>query len=145
LGKETILQCEISASPQALVSWKKGEAVFPTNDYHRITSEIYDKDIYTTVLLLRIQNLTWSDFGEYICEASNVLGRDQESMQLFRKCNQVLLNSMTFFSFLFNNFQFQHSHCLQTLSIQALSSNFINIAIVFKLHQHNHYLQISLT
>ncbi|XP_048734566.2 limbic system-associated membrane protein-like isoform X2 [Ostrea edulis] len=82
LGKDTILQCEISASPQAIVNWRKGHDVFTANNYHRITSEIYEKDIHTTVLHLRIQNLTWSDFGEYICEASNVLGKDLESMQL---------------------------------------------------------------
>ncbi|XP_062574505.1 protein amalgam-like, partial [Saccostrea cucullata] len=83
LGKETILQCEISASPQAIVNWRKGEDVFTANSFHRITSEIYEKDIYTTILLLRIQNLTWNDFGEYVCEASNILGRDLERMQLF--------------------------------------------------------------
>ena len=84
-GKETILQCEISASPQAIVNWRKGEHVFSANNYQRITPEIYKKDIYTTVLLLRIQNLTWSDFGEYVCEASNSLGRDLETMHLYRK------------------------------------------------------------
>ncbi|XP_061192075.1 limbic system-associated membrane protein-like [Saccostrea echinata] len=83
LGKETILQCEISASPQAIVNWRKGGNVFTANSFHRITSEIYEKDYYTTVLRLRIQNLTWNDFGEYICEASNILGRDLERMQLF--------------------------------------------------------------
>nr|XP_022334832.1 limbic system-associated membrane protein-like isoform X1 [Crassostrea virginica] len=82
-GKETILQCEISASPQAIVNWRKGEHVFSANNYQRITPEIYKKDIYTTVLLLRIQNLTWSDFGEYVCEASNSLGRDLETMHLY--------------------------------------------------------------
>lgn len=81
-GKETILQCEISASPQAIVNWRKGDHIFTANSYRGITPEIYDKNIYITVLQLRIQNITWSDFGEYICEASNRLGKDQETMQL---------------------------------------------------------------
>lgn len=84
-GKETILQCEISASPQAIVNWRKGDHIFTANSYRGITPEIYDKNIYITVLQLRIQNITWSDFGEYICEASNRLGKDQETMQLIRK------------------------------------------------------------
>lgn len=82
LRKETIIQCEISASPQAIVNWRKGDHIFTANSYQRITPEIYEKNIYVTVLRLRIQNLTWSDFGEYICEASNRLGKDQEMMQL---------------------------------------------------------------
>lgn len=85
LRKETIIQCEISASPQAIVNWIKGDHIFTANSYQRITPEIYEKNIYVTVLRLRIQNLTWSDFGEYICEASNRLGKDQEMMQLIRK------------------------------------------------------------
>lgn len=85
LRKETIIQCEISASPQAIVNWRKGDHIFTANSYQRITPEIYEKNIYVTVLRLRIQNLTWSDFGEYICEASNRLGKDQEMMQLIRK------------------------------------------------------------
>ena len=109
-GKETILQCEISASPQAIVNWRKGEHVFSANNYQRITPEIYKKDIYTTVLLLRIQNLTWSDFGEYVCEASNSLGRDLETMHLYRKYHwriQISKRGLGFFLC-----PFTHTQCV---------------------------------
>lgn len=82
LEKETILQCEISASPQAIVNWRKGDHIFTANSYRRITTDIYEKDNYITVLRLIFQKLTMSDFGDYICEASNRLGKDQETMQL---------------------------------------------------------------
>ena len=33
---------------------------------------------------LRIANLTEADYGEYVCESVNELGRDRKSMQLLR-------------------------------------------------------------
>ena len=81
LGKETILTCMISASPQAVGVWhKNGQKI--ESDW-KIRSEIYIESPHTVSLDLKIMNLEEKDFGFYTCEASNELGGDSERMLLY--------------------------------------------------------------
>ena len=50
---------------------------------HRV--EIYYEGDHTITLSLRIRDLTEHDFGHYTCVASNLLGRDSETMILYGK------------------------------------------------------------
>ena len=80
-GKETILECIITAYPQAVNYWEKdGRRITSTSKY-RI--EAYDEGDNTLVLSLRMNDLDAADFGEYRCVASNALGKDDEAMQLY--------------------------------------------------------------
>ena len=96
IGKETILNCVISASPQAEVYWKKGNKKMDTQ-YGKSRSEIYKDSTHTLTLSLQIIDIQKEDFGNYTCEASNKLGRDSESMILFGKIS-LFLNCFIIYS-----------------------------------------------
>ncbi|CAL1529683.1 unnamed protein product [Lymnaea stagnalis] len=82
LGKETILECNIFAHPQALTSWTKGGKVLNKSDKYDI--EVYKNEMENSVTLaLKIRDLTESDFGRYECTGSNFLGEDKEDMILY--------------------------------------------------------------
>jgi len=81
LERETILECIITAYPQAVNYWQK--------DGHQVTSsakyrvDAYDEEDNTVVLSLRIHDIEQADYGEYTCVAANALGRDQQTMYLY--------------------------------------------------------------
>ncbi|XP_056022850.1 opioid-binding protein/cell adhesion molecule-like isoform X9 [Ostrea edulis] len=80
LGKETILECKVTAFPQAVSVWRF-ENVFLANSLkHRI--DIYKDKGHTIILSVRIMNITKEDFGQYSCFASNEFGEDEETMTL---------------------------------------------------------------
>lgn len=80
-GKETILDCLITANPHAYSVWKyKGKGLENSGKYGITVFE--EKDRYTKTLSLRIGNLEDSDFGNYTCFAENALGSDQVTMIL---------------------------------------------------------------
>lgn len=83
IGKETILTCMISASPQAVGIWLlQGK---PIEASWKIRTEVYEESPHTVSLNLRIMNLEDTDFGFYTCEASNRLGGDSERMLLYEE------------------------------------------------------------
>ncbi|KAL5004685.1 hypothetical protein ScPMuIL_018141 [Solemya velum] len=80
-GKETILECIITASPQALTSWRhKREVLKPGGSKYRI--EIYKESRHTVIHSVSLPALEEGDFGDYTCEASNALGKDSKTMKL---------------------------------------------------------------
>ncbi|GAB1606111.1 opioid-binding protein/cell adhesion molecule homolog, partial [Argonauta hians] len=80
-GKETILDCTITAVPLGGMAWERNGRVLKKSRKYRI--EPYDESGNSYTLSIRILDLDESDFGEYTCVASNVLGKDQESMILY--------------------------------------------------------------
>lgn len=83
LGRETILECVISASQPASYYWEKDGHKFlrgPT-DRHRL--EAFDVGDHNLVLSLMISDVQRSDFGQYDCHASNRLGATRKSMHLY--------------------------------------------------------------
>ena len=89
LGRETILECIITAFPQAVTYWEKGGRQVTSSLKHRI--EAYDEGDNTLVLSLRINDLEDSDYGEYKCIASNSLGKDAEVMFLYGIHPQIFI------------------------------------------------------
>ncbi|KAK7491740.1 hypothetical protein BaRGS_00016996, partial [Batillaria attramentaria] len=82
VGKETILECLITANPQAVSKWTKdGGELKTTGRKYRV--EIYSEAENSITLSLRILNVEKEDFGKYTCEASSIMGRDTETMVLF--------------------------------------------------------------
>jgi Immunoglobulin domain len=84
-GRETILECAITAYPQAVNYWEKDGRRIVSSMKHRI--EAYDEGEHTVTLSLRIQINDASDYGEYRCIASNLLGRDNGTMILYGTAN----------------------------------------------------------
>ncbi|KAJ8304910.1 hypothetical protein KUTeg_018493, partial [Tegillarca granosa] len=82
-GKDTILECEITAEPQAISLWKReGRLLYPDDIKYRI-------DVYTdhpkVTLSLSIRDIRREDYGVYTCYAENKLGKDKEDMVLYGK------------------------------------------------------------
>jgi len=84
-GRETILECAITAFPHAVNYWEKDGRRITSSMKHRI--EAYDEGDHTLTLSLRININDDGDFGEYRCIASNSLGHDERSMTLYGKTN----------------------------------------------------------
>ncbi|XP_025077877.1 opioid-binding protein/cell adhesion molecule homolog isoform X2 [Pomacea canaliculata] len=84
LGKETILECIVTANPQSVSRWlKDGEEVKTDGSNYHV--EVYNEhqEAYTIVLSFRIMAISEQDFGQYTCEASSPMGKDAETMVLF--------------------------------------------------------------
>lgn len=80
LGRETILECQIVAFPQAVIYWAKDGRRITSSVKHRI--EAYDEGDHRLTLSLRIHVQDQTDYGEYLCHAANSLGTDQKFMYL---------------------------------------------------------------
>ncbi|KAJ8304088.1 hypothetical protein KUTeg_017671, partial [Tegillarca granosa] len=82
--KETILGCNISASPLATAIWRRGKQRQPiSNKSYKYRIDLYEDGPHTHSLNLRIMDIQDEDFGEYFCEATNNLGIDSERMVLY--------------------------------------------------------------
>ena len=81
--RETILECVITAFPQAVNYWEKnGRRLSGTaSSKHRV--EVYDETQHRLTLSLRVHVADDDDFGEYMCVASNSLGKVQKVMTLY--------------------------------------------------------------
>ncbi|XP_076444133.1 limbic system-associated membrane protein-like isoform X2 [Babylonia areolata] len=81
-GRETILECTVTAFPEAKISWmRRGSKVETLSQKYRL--ETYDEDRNVITLSLRIFSIERHDYGKYTCVASNDLGEDSESMILY--------------------------------------------------------------
>jgi neuronal growth regulator 1 len=82
-GKETIIDCKITANPQGYIVWQRQGREITNSHKYGIT--VYEEDRYTTTLSLRIARLNEDDFGKYKCHAQNKYGTDTEDMMLYGK------------------------------------------------------------
>jgi hypothetical protein len=80
-GRDTILECRITAFPQATNHWEKSGRRIMSSMRHTI--DAYDDGDNWLTLSLRINDIEAKDYGEYHCVASNALGSDRDSIQLF--------------------------------------------------------------
>lgn len=81
-GRETILECTITAFPLAQTAWEKEGRRLGNSNRHRIES--YDEGDHTTTLSLRISDIEQEDYGEYKCIAENRLGIEYQTMNLYQ-------------------------------------------------------------
>ena len=89
VGKDTILECMITAFPHAVNYWEKDNKRIPSSTKHRI--EAYDEGDHTITLSLRIHNIEMKDYGEYKCVGANSLGEDEEAMHLYSMSDELFL------------------------------------------------------
>ncbi|XP_031625515.1 protein amalgam-like [Contarinia nasturtii] len=75
VGHEAQLICVVHAEPQAHVIWYKETTQIGTTEQ---LSQQSRGNRHT----LTIRNVTYNDFGNYTCQASNSLGKDRASLQL---------------------------------------------------------------
>jgi len=80
-GRETILECRITAYPHAVNYWQKDGRRIVSSSKHRI--EAYDEGEHRLTLSLRIVDIDAEDYGQYDCIAANALGTDQQTIHLF--------------------------------------------------------------
>ncbi|XP_071168299.1 limbic system-associated membrane protein-like isoform X8 [Mytilus edulis] len=79
-GRETILECQITAFPNNYNVWRFKGKDLKTTTKHRI--EIYNDGNHRMTLSLRVMDITYADYGNYTCVAQNKLGTDEEIMIL---------------------------------------------------------------
>jgi len=94
-GRETILECRITAFPHAVNYWQKDGRRIVSSTKHRI--EAYDdgdnrltlslrshqQPASLLTLSLRIVDIDADDYGRYDCVAANALGTDTQTIHLF--------------------------------------------------------------
>ena len=81
-GKETILDCVISAKPQAVSEWRRNGISLHKGDKYDI--DVFKNEFDSSLTLsLRIKRLVESDYGTYVCIGSNYLGKDDKEMRLY--------------------------------------------------------------
>ncbi|XP_059147293.1 lachesin-like [Physella acuta] len=81
LGKETIVECHVSAHPQSETSWRKGGRILSKGEKYDIQVFVSEEE-NTVILALRIRDITPDDFGHYDCVASNAIGSDKDTFIL---------------------------------------------------------------
>ncbi|KAK3604504.1 hypothetical protein CHS0354_001186 [Potamilus streckersoni] len=80
-GKSVFLDCIVKAEPHGTVRWTKNDLPLPDEKWKYGTT-MFDGDDDMITLQLRITLLEKSDFGFYTCEASNIMGKSQVTMDL---------------------------------------------------------------
>ncbi|KAL3867262.1 hypothetical protein ACJMK2_044476 [Sinanodonta woodiana] len=80
-GKSVFLDCIVEAEPHGTVRWTKNDLPLPDEKW-KYSTMMFDGDGDVITLQLRITTLDESDFGFYTCEASNIIGKGQATMEL---------------------------------------------------------------
>ncbi|RUS78485.1 hypothetical protein EGW08_013773, partial [Elysia chlorotica] len=83
LSRPTILECIISAYPHNVNRWRFNGS-FISQSADRYSIELYKDGENQVTLTLRINSIRESDYGRYECYASNLLGEDSETMELYK-------------------------------------------------------------
>ncbi|XP_048735487.1 limbic system-associated membrane protein-like isoform X2 [Ostrea edulis] len=82
IGRETMLQCNVSASPLGVHGWRFGKREFDQPSGENYRTEMFKDDKMRLILLLRILSVGKEDFGNYTCEAKNNYGHSEKTMLL---------------------------------------------------------------
>ncbi len=85
LGKDTLLECIITANPMTTIFWEKdGQRI---KDDEKYSIHIWDIGGYTKTMGAFVTHLVLDDYGMYKCVAENDLGRAEDTMSLYGKCS----------------------------------------------------------
>ncbi|KAL3867516.1 hypothetical protein ACJMK2_044713 [Sinanodonta woodiana] len=97
IGKETVLECLVTAFPHATIQWMKGNVsiINPPYSSWKYRTEVFNDQSHTVTLQLRIIHLEKADFGYYTCEASNKLGHDSRDMLLYEYHDPTIRRTST--------------------------------------------------
>ena len=81
LGKDTLLECLIQASPFEELYWvRDGERIQDSAKYQLYVWEVTG---YTRNLAVLVTGLTAEDYGEYTCVAENEFGYAEDTMNIY--------------------------------------------------------------
>ena len=80
-GKDTLLECIVTANPHTTLYWAKGGRRLENSIKYKI--HIWEVGQYTKNLGIFIYDLVQADYGEYACVASNQHGRDEATVHLY--------------------------------------------------------------
>ena len=80
-GRETILECSMTANPKASYTWEKDGHRIASSTKYQIQPYEYEED--TVILSLRITITNDSDYGEYKCVGKNKIGEDTGITELY--------------------------------------------------------------
>ncbi|KAH3730023.1 hypothetical protein DPMN_056001 [Dreissena polymorpha] len=83
VGRETLLECRVAASPHANIYWTRERQDLPLHKTNKYVTNVYNDGEHEKTLSLNIIDITKEDFGSYTCHASNRLGQDSETMFLY--------------------------------------------------------------
>lgn len=83
VGKETILNCEVTSNPSMYSAWTRNGITIQNSDKFKI--DIYEDYKNTMTLSMKISDIQKPDFGVYRCEAQNEFGRDFKDFFLYGK------------------------------------------------------------
>lgn len=89
-GKDTILECMVTAFPHGITIWKRNGEKIVTGTKYRV--EAYDEGENMITLSLRIRSVDEYDYGNYVCVAENKLGKDRDTMLLYGKKTEFNLS-----------------------------------------------------
>lgn len=81
VGKETILNCEVTSNPSMYSAWTRDGITIQNSDKFKI--DIYEDYKNTMTLSMKISDIQKPDFGVYRCEAQNEFGRDFKDFFLY--------------------------------------------------------------
>ncbi|XP_013408239.1 cell adhesion molecule 2 [Lingula anatina] len=85
VGKDTILECLVTAKPLSIIYWMyKGKETQTSSKYSVV---IYNEGRDAIGLSLRIHDLTEEDFGEYTCIAKNHFGSVKGSLTVYENAD----------------------------------------------------------
>ncbi|XP_059175322.1 lachesin-like isoform X2 [Physella acuta] len=82
IGKDTILECFVNGYPQATAAWKFGSKQLSTSNKYKLELDYAVEDESKLTLTVTIKDIEPSDFGEYVCFASNDMGEASDVMHL---------------------------------------------------------------
>ncbi|CAH2040611.1 unnamed protein product, partial [Iphiclides podalirius] len=86
IGSDVQLQCYIEASPKAMNSWYREDALVSDklfeNPKLRISESVVNE--YSLWMNLTIKSLAPKDFGTYVCASVNALGKMENQVSLHR-------------------------------------------------------------
>lgn len=88
VGFEAYLVCMVHAEPPPHVVWYK-------DDIQLGTTEFYSQQVQKNRYNLIIRNVTFSDFGNYTCQAGNKFGKDRATLKLTGIPSTCIFDSST--------------------------------------------------
>ncbi|ELT99838.1 hypothetical protein CAPTEDRAFT_226925 [Capitella teleta] len=81
LGKDTLLECIVQSSPHETALWQRdGVPLVDGTKYQLSTWDVGDHKVHVAAV---VKSLEISDYGEYVCVASNRFGSTNDSMTIY--------------------------------------------------------------
>lgn len=87
LQYNAILQCHIESFPSPSIEWFKDGVLLTDNQHYEISIFATSEEFSDTSL--KVRRIEKKQYGQYLCKATNKLGSDYKSIELFETVNVV--------------------------------------------------------